>query len=209
MSLPHRNRVDPFGEVVADPARGGLFGNRGVLHDRQGEIRRHHRGERWIYCRLDFKGRRRELMQPGQYTELFFLDEPTALAAGHRPCMECMRERAVEFRDAWAHANPALAGKAVRVTAIDAVLHEERLDGSDRKRTYMASVGELPAGAMLLAERLGAAPHLIDSGHLREWTFAGYLDPVAVSPDEVVDVLTPPSTVRAIAAGFAPAWATG
>jgi len=129
MAAPRRNRVDPFGELVADPSRGGLFGNRGVLHDRRGEIRRHHDGERWIYCRLEFRGRRRELLQPGRYTELFFLDEATALAAGHRPCMECMRERAVEFRDAWAGANPTVATEPMRVTTIDSILHDERLDG--------------------------------------------------------------------------------
>ena len=89
--MPRRNRVDPFGNLVADPARGTLFGNRGVLHAPDGAIVRRQSAERrWIYCRLEFKGRRRELLQPGRYTELFFLDEATALAAGHRPCAECI-----------------------------------------------------------------------------------------------------------------------
>ena len=98
---PHQNRVDPFGRLVADPARGAWFGNRGCLHDDEGQIRRFHSGRRWIYCRLEFKGRRRELLQPGRYTELFFLDEVTAFAAGHRPCAECLRERFNEFRAHW------------------------------------------------------------------------------------------------------------
>jgi len=86
--MPHRNRVTPFSELV-DTGRGLVFGNRGCLHDAPGEIRRPFQGTRWIACRLDFKGRRRELLQPGRYTELFFLDDATALAAGHRPCREC------------------------------------------------------------------------------------------------------------------------
>ena len=95
---PHQNRVDPFGRLVADPVRGAWFGNRGCLHDDEGQIRRFHSGRRWIYCRLEFKGRQRELLQPGRYTELFFLDEATAFAAGHRPCAECLRDRFNEFR---------------------------------------------------------------------------------------------------------------
>ena len=100
-SVPLQNRVDPWGRLIADRARGSLMGNRGVLHDADQQIRKSHALKRWIICQLEFKGRRRQIMQPGQYTELFFLDEATALAAGHRPCAECQRERFNEFRTAW------------------------------------------------------------------------------------------------------------
>ena len=111
------------------------MGNRGALHDEQGNIRRFHKGNRWIFCELEFKDRRRELMQPGQYTELFFLDEATAFAAGHRPCMECMRERAVEFRDAWAATNLNAEGAHVRLPMMDAMLQRERIDADPGTRT--------------------------------------------------------------------------
>src|SRR5687768_4377928 len=99
--MPLQNRVSPSAEIVADPARGTFMGNRGRLHDGEGRIVRPHVGIRWIICRLSFKGRRRQLMTPGAYTELFFLDEATALSAGHRPCAECMRDRFLAFREAW------------------------------------------------------------------------------------------------------------
>jgi len=118
--MPLRNRVTPFGDLVAVPDRGALMGNRGVLHDDERRIVRFSQGRRWIACLTDVKGRRRPLMTPGRYTELFFLDEATALAAGHRPCWECRRADALRFRDAWARAagadpataRPARAGAA-------------------------------------------------------------------------------------------------
>src|SRR5262245_6485047 len=124
-AMPRQNRVTPWGEIVAMPERGTLMGNRGLLHDAEGQIMRPWRERRWIICLLDFKGRRRSVMSPGLYTELFFLDEATALAAGHRPCAECRRERFNAFRDAWLKGN----GGAAPVTApdIDRRLHEERL----------------------------------------------------------------------------------
>ncbi len=99
--MPKANRVNPFGQVIATEARGTLMGNRGCLHDHHGQIVRHHCGERWISCLLEFRGRRRQIMRLGHYTELFFLDEATALAAGHRPCFACRRDAAVRFRAAW------------------------------------------------------------------------------------------------------------
>src|SRR5512141_2915473 len=122
--MPRQNRVTPFSKLIATPARGTLMGNRGALHNDQGQIRRQFQGQRWIICLLEFKGRRRSIMMPGQYTELFFLDEATALAAGHRPCAECQRERFNLFREFWAAANPELAGAArPAATVIDAALH--------------------------------------------------------------------------------------
>ena len=192
--MPRRNRVDPNGQLVADPARGSLFGNRGCLHDASGEIRRFHRGERWIYCRLQFKGRHRELLQPNQYTELFFYDEPTALAAGHRPCAECMRERFNEFRSAWGD------GSCARAPEIDRVLHSARIDAGGEKVVFERSVDELPSGVLVAGER---GPELLFEGELRAWTPGGYGEPRAAGSGRT-RVLTPRPTVEAIARGFCP-----
>src|SRR3954453_3806627 len=128
---PLQNRVTPLGELVAVPERGLLYGNRGVLHDSEGRIRRRFQGRRWIACRLEFRGRRRHpLLQPGRYTELFFLDEATALAAGHRPCAECRREDYRRFVALWQELHPG----ETRADAIDARLHAERLAGTHRAR---------------------------------------------------------------------------
>src|SRR5438105_30642 len=129
--MPLRNRVTPLSELVADPARGLVYGNRGCLHDAEGQIRRRYNGKRWIACRLAFRGWHREpLMQPGRFTELFFLDEATALAAGHRPCALCRREDYVKLVALWRELHPGPAG----ADGIDARLHEERLDPRTRDR---------------------------------------------------------------------------
>src|SRR5438445_4041421 len=104
--MPRQNRVTPFSKLIATPERGTLYGNRGSLHDDKQQIRRQYLGIRWIFCLLEFKGRKHQIMRPGHYTELFFLDEATALAAGHRPCAECQRDRFNLFRRYWALANP-------------------------------------------------------------------------------------------------------
>src|SRR5262249_50735958 len=128
-SVPLQNRVTPLGELVADPARGLVYGNRGCLHDADGRIRRPHAVRRWIACRLEFRGRRRAaLLQPGRYTELFFLDEATAFAAGHRPCAECRRVDYDRFVAAWRELHPGDGG----ADAIDARLHGERIDPATR-----------------------------------------------------------------------------
>src|SRR6478609_2709079 len=130
--MPLQNRVTPLGELVAAPERGLLYGNRGRLHDAEGRIRRSFDGTRWIACVLDFKGRRRTpLLQPGRFTELFFLDEATAMAAGHRPCAECRRADYDRFVALWRDRHRGPAG----ADAIDVVLHRERLlDGRDGGR---------------------------------------------------------------------------
>jgi hypothetical protein len=182
------------------------MGNRGCLHDEHGDIQRFHKGNRWIFCELEFKNRRRKLMQPGQYTELFFLDEATAFAAGHRPCMECMRERAVEFRDAWAATNLDTDGTFLRVPMFDAVLQRGRIDADGKKVTFSAKLSSLPDGVIVVPEP-GAGPHLLDSRRLHPWGFAGYGEPLAARPAQTVEVLTPGSVVKTFAAGFAPATA--
>ena len=190
--MPHRNRVTPFGEIVAVPARGTLMGNRGVLLGDDGSHRRDWQVRRWIACRLEFKGRRRPIRQPRRWTELFFLDEATALAAGHRPCAECRREDFRRWQAAWPHPDTG-------ADAMDRVLHADRLDGR-AKRTFEAALGDLPDG--VLVERDGA-PFLLLANSLRPWTPAGYGPPERVRAADRVTVLTPRATVDAIARGYA------
>lgn len=187
--MPHQNRVTPFGALIATPERGTLIGNRGCLHDDQKRIRRRFVGKRWIQCLLDFKRRQRTMMTPGHYTELFFLDEATALAAGHRPCMECQRERFTRFRSHW----PGMSA-----VAIDDQLHAERFDGKT-KRTFLTRLGELPDGVMVAVEE---DAFLLYERSLLLWTPGGYGERTIVVPETEVRVLTPPSIVRAIAAGY-------
>jgi len=197
--VPLQNRVTPLGELIADPARGLVYGNRGCLHDTHGNIVRRFQVKRWIACRLEFKQRRRlERHQPGRYTELFFLDEATALAAGHRPCFECRRADAVRFREAWAGA----AGReaSIGADALDRVLQDDRLDSPGRMRRWRAAAGSLPDGTIVAID--GAA-HLVHVGGLREWTPGGYR--ARRSAPATVEVLTPRTIVGAIAAGYAPA----
>jgi len=190
--MPLRNRVTPYGEIVAIPERGTLMGNRGVIHADDGSHRREWQVRRWIACRLEFKGRRRPVRQPRRWTELFFLDEATALAAGHRPCAECRREDYKRWQAAWPHG-------ATGADAMDLVLHESRLDGKV-KRTHESALGELPDG--VIVDR-GGAPYLLAGGALRPWSAAGYGAAEPLRPDERVTVLTPEATVATIAGGYA------
>jgi hypothetical protein len=198
-----QNRVDPYGALHATEQRGAWMGNRGVLHDASKRVVAQWRLRRWITCVLSWKGRRREVFAPSRWSELFFLDEATALSAGHRPCAECRRSRYVEFRAAWdaGRRRRDAPSRFLRADAIDRVLHAERLDRAGRKKTYRATLSSLPDGTMV--ERAGL-PQLVWRGRLRPWSFGGYGRGVDVAPDEVVVVLTPRSIVGAIRAGFAP-----
>lgn len=175
------------------------MGNRGCLHDADGRIRRPYVGKRWIICVLEFKGRRRPVMTPGRYTELFFLDEATALAAGHRPCMECQRERYLEFRRAWV----AGRGRAPRGTPsageLDEALHAERVGADRRRRTSLEQWTRLPGGVMVADDDERA--YLVRGGRLLAWTPGGY-GPASAAPAGPMRVLTPGSVVRAIARGY-------
>lgn len=183
------------------------MGNRGILHNDRQEIVKPFAHKAWIICQLSFKGRRRALMQPGNYTELFFLDEAAALAAGHRPCFECRRAAATAFRDAWLVGNPQFGfGNSVKVGEMDAVLHAERLTKAysikDRKKqTYTAVLNTLPKGTFIL---LGERPYLVGEDALLLWTPSGYEPPQVQSGADLVTVLTPRSTVAALAQGYAP-----
>lgn len=197
--MPLANRVAPDGAIEAVAARGTLMGNRGgPLHDAHQRLgRRRWVKPAWIACRLDFKGRRQAIMAPGRYTQLFFLDEVTALAAGHRPCAECRREAFERFRAGFEGATTA--------TEIDRALHRARLQGrSGVQRTFEARLGDLPAGVMVqVPDRPGRA-WLAYRGALWPWSFAGYGAPFETRGATEVRVLTPAPTVAALAAGFVP-----
>lgn len=190
-SAPRRNRVTPRGELVATPEFGSVFGNRGCLHDDAGAIVRQWQGRRWIACRLEFKGRRRPLLQPGRYTELFFLDDATALAAGHRPCAECRRADYDRFL--------SLTGCS-RADDRDARLHAERLVGRER-RLHELPFAELPEGAFVL---LDGRPWLVAESGLRAWAPGGYAES-RPWPGGTAAVLTPPTTLAVLHGGWEPA----
>jgi len=199
--MPKQNRVNPWGEIIATPARGTLMGNRGRLHDDQQQILRPYQGKRWISCVLHFKDRHRTVMAPRQYTELFFLDEVTALAAGHRPCAECSRQRFESFRLLWAQANPRLAqGKKPLADELDEVLHRERLNTDLQKMTYHDNLGDLPGGTIVALQ--GKQPYLWFRNSLWAWHPLGYGKPLAAQANQRVEVLTPKSIVRTLRLGY-------
>ena len=197
--MPLQNRVTPFGEIVAVPERGLFMGNRGILHDEDRRIVRSWQVRRWIACRTEFRGRRRELMRPHSYSELFFLDEATAFAAGHRPCAECRHADYTRFTAAWADS----VGTPTNADHIDAVLHAERLEGrgaDQRKRCYDEQLGALPDGTFIT---LDGSAWLLWQDHLLQWSPAGYRlrRRVAGTMRREV-VLTPRSLVTVLRAGY-------
>ena len=197
--MPLQNRVTPLGDLVAEPGRGLVYGNRGCLHDDRGRIRRRYAGRRWIACRLRFRGWHREpLLQPGRFTELFFLDEATAFAAGHRPCALCRREDYVRFSGIWRVLHPDQVG----ADAIDAHLHSERIaTGSRTHRLHEAALDELPDGAFLLRDDM---PFLVVDGELVRWTTSGYVERTPRPAGARTTLITPPSLVEVLHAGWRP-----
>jgi hypothetical protein len=203
--VPRKNRVTPFGEITAIPERGTFLGNRGILHDAEGHIKRTWQVKRWLVCVLEFRGRKRTVMTPNRYTELFFLDEATALAAGHRPCAECRYRRFLDFCTAWKVAHPGTSGsQRPRADDIDAVLHAERVTRDRTKRSYTATLDELPDGVFVTREDRSSLAYLVWAGQLLEWSPGGYRERLPRPKKELVQVLTPPSTVAAIRAGYIP-----
>lgn len=197
--MPLQNRVTPFGEIVAVHERGLFTGNRGIIHDPATRtlLRRRWTNKAWLICSCQYQGRRREVMGGQSWTELFFFDEATALAAGHRPCYFCRREAALLFQGAWARGNNVAPPSA---NAMDAVLHRERLDGTIKRRHRLpAPVPDLPDGTMIA---IGDIAFAIAGGRALGWSFAGYR-PAEVE-GQSAHLLTPPSTVRALAAGYRP-----
>ncbi len=198
--MPLQNRVTPFGELIEDPARGLVYGNRGCLHDDAGRIRRRFDGRRWIACRLRFRGwHRSPMMQPGRFTELFFLDEATAFAAGHRPCALCRREDYGRFVEIWRDLHPGPSG----ADEIDARLHAERIDPTTRtQRHHEERFASLPEGAMVI---LDGVAFLVAGNSLQRWTPAGYDGPHSQPRTGVATVITPPSLVEVLRRGWDPA----
>lgn len=199
-SMPLQNRVTPYGEIIATPEKGMFMGNRGCLHDADRRLVRTRESRKaWVTCSLDWKGRKRVLMTPGNYTELFFLDEATALAAGHRPCAECRSDRFRAFMKAWAVG--VLGDSSVRllVKDVDPVMQCGRLNNGRQRRTS-GDAGQLPDGAMLA---LDGDPWLKWRGHLHRWTPGAYVERRPVAGGDV-EVLTPECILRVIGAGYVP-----
>lgn len=216
-----QNRVDPSGNIIKTSARGAWMGNRGLLHDAHQNLQRPFRLKAWIICLLEFKGRKRPVMAPGQYTELFFLDEATALSAGHRPCFECRRADAVRWKRAWLKGNPEYNfTERTPIGQIDEILHKERIDDSklgvnalSAKVIYEEALASLPNGVFILYEGL---TYLVNNKMIYPWSPSGYgegvdLAALPASPAsmdaptaQTVKVLTPKSIVNAIRADYTP-----
>ena len=197
--MPLQNRVTPLGEIVAIPQRGMFTGNRGIIHDPRTRtlLSRRWATKAWIVCVCEYKGVRRDVMARRSWTELFFLDEATALAAGHRPCFFCRREAAESFRAAWAAGN---GGERPYAAGMDDVLHRERLEnGRKRLHPLPLPIDELPDGVMVAT---GTASYLIAGSRLFRWTETGYQNHRRSLSD--AKLVTPPSTVLALCAGYRP-----
>lgn len=199
--MPLQSRVDPFGELFVTPARGLLMGNRGGrIHDADRRLgSRRWASRQWICCRLAFNGRHRAVWGDS-YTELFFLDEPTAFAAGHRPCFECRRQDAMAFAAGWQRAG-GLAARPGAMT-MDRVLHAERLSDR-RKRLHPRALDALPDGAFVEHD---GAPWAVRADELLRWTPSGYAARIARPHGIDVDVLTPPSILAVLAEGYRLQW---
>jgi hypothetical protein len=200
-----RNRVDPWGDLHAVASRAMFTGNRGCLVDAAGAIARHHRSSLWITCLTEYRGWRHPLTAPGRWTPLFFLDEAVALAAGHRPCGLCRRPAYLSYQAAVTRA----AGGGQSLTALDLNrrLAQERLRpgrGVDRahdRRLWTADIASLPAGTVVV---LDGRPRLMLEDRTLTFTFDGWVEPVDRSPSGTITVLTPPTSVAAMANGYPP-----
>ena len=201
--MPLQNRVTPWGALEAVPARGAWMGNRGILVDGQKHVVRPWQNIHWITCRLHYKDVHRAVFSPHSWTELFFLDEATAFAAGHRPCAFCRRERFNAFKAAWGAANhPDVPASTLRVAQIDRQLHTERARRGGGKVTFTERFGALPAGTFIA---LQSCAFLVWQGGLLAWSHTGYHAAAdAPAPSAEVTVLTPRSIVAMFRLGFAP-----
>lgn len=201
-----QNRVTPYNEIVATAARGTLMGNRGCLHDDHRQLVRSQASRKdWVTCLLEFRGNRRTVMTSGKYTELFFLDEATALAAGHRPCNECRRERFLAFKSAWLRGIMGRNEGALRVADIDPVMHADRLVAKGVQRRFEAPVGELPDGVFVQLPGEEGTARLKWRARLLAWKPSGYERALVVADSTMrVTVLTPACTVKVLRAGYVP-----
>ncbi|HEY5408537.1 MAG TPA: hypothetical protein VIJ92_15695 [Ginsengibacter sp.] len=197
-----QNRVDPSGNIIISTARGAWMGNRGQLHDDTKYIQRPYKLKAWLTCVLQFKERRRKVMSPGLYTELFFLDEATAFSAGHRPCFECRRQDHHRFKMYWLKGNREYGfTEKTTIKDIDAILHNERINHAGNKVTYLDNIDNLPRGTFIF---INEQPYLITGNYLHHWTAFGYDSKIALPTNHVVVVLTPRSVVNTFSAGYIP-----
>ncbi len=197
-----QNRVDPFGNIIITPARGSFIGNRGVLHNEHKQITHAFKHKAWITCSLEFKGRKRAVMTAGRWTELFFLDEATAFAAGHRPCFECRRDAAKRFKFCWIVGNPLYnLTMNSSIKEIDQIIHNERIDLEKKKVVHHRMSSELPEGTFIVV--YGDA-YLFTNNLLHRWTPFGYDKIINLPQDSMTPVLTPNSIVNAFRAGYVP-----
>jgi hypothetical protein len=195
--MPLQNRVTPTGDIITTPHRGMFTGNRGIIHDPATKtlLKKRWSSPAWITCVCEFRGWRRKVMGGRSWTELFFLDEATAFAAGHRPCFFCRRDDANRFRAAWEKGNGITD---VRAREMDNVLHGERLErGKKRLHSLPMPVAQLPDGAMV---QRGEESFLIVQGRALQWSMAGYCGIDGAIENALL--LTPPSTLRALSAGY-------
>jgi len=196
-----QNRVDPFGRFIITSARGSWMGNRGVIHHNE-QIIKPFKHKAWITCALEFKGRKRNVMTPGRWTELFFLDEATAFAAGHRPCFECRRDAALKFKSCWIRGNPTYNfNMGTSINQIDEVIHSERIDKEQKKITHQYISSEIPEGTFIL---MNGNSYVFSNGRLLRWTAFGYEDDIAVPEVSTLTILTPRSILNAFRAGYIP-----
>lgn len=201
--MPLQNRVTPFGQIVAVAARGTMMGNRGILHDEHQRIVRDSQVRRWITCVLEFRGRHRAVMSPHSYTELFFLDEATAFAAGHRPCAECRNADFRAFQAMWR----AAVDPDASADAMDATLHIERRARPWQKLTHTAPLESLPDGTFITLD--GQSAWMVRGNELAAWSPDGYRERRARNQENDVAVLTPASLVAVLRAGYPVGMHTG
>lgn len=197
-----QNRVDPWGNIIRTAARGAWTGNRGILHDHEKQIRHNFKLKAWITCVLEYKGKRRQVMSPNTWTELFFLDEATAFSAGHRPCFFCRHSDATNFKQHWLKGNSQYGfNEKTSIQEIDNILHRERLTKNREKQTHTAPIDDLPNGTFI---SLDAGAYLVKDSQLHLWSPSGYVSAIERPASGEVTVLTPLSVVNAFKAGYIP-----
>jgi hypothetical protein len=203
--MPLQNRVNPHAVLISTPERGAWTGNRGVIHNDRKEIVKNYAIKPWITCALEYKGMHRIVMTPKRWTELFFLDEATALAAGHRPCGYCRFADFKRFKSLWLAVNGEQYNfsEKTKMSAIDEIIHQERLDENGVKKTYKALLMTLPDGTFITFENKSKS-HLWFQKNMYEWSFSGYAKITSFKKNQEVNVLTPLSYVAVLKAGYVP-----
>lgn len=197
-----QNRVDPFGNIIRTKARGSWMGNRGILHNDDKKILRPFKSKAWLTCNLEYHGRKRQVMAPNRYTELFFLDEAVSFAAGHRPCFECRRTDFNRFKSFWLQGNPEFKfDEKTPFQKIDQILHNERIDRNKSKVIFEESANNIPDGSFISFKN--EAFLALDKLFFL-WSPFGYDKGIPLPDADKLAVLTPKSVVNAFRAGYTP-----